>query len=462
MNSNNVDYSFTNPTWNLPSVDNSTMQPGTYDNSYAVNEPNLDPDMSTWNNTQYMPPNANRGAYPPTTNQESGEYFNQPGPPTQAYQQPEEYMMQPNFPQSYQQPDQQFMQPAPPPAPHYYQQPAPPLPAPQYYQQPAPPPPPPAPQHYQQPGPPPPPPQSHQQPGERFVQPGPPQSYQLPNISYQNNGNYNNGFDFNANANANDQYSMPKQSRPNGYSNEQNVNRGPNLPRIPQPVQKRSPNNDHNRPGFFTDYGSNRENHNSHSPNQSPISNRIDQKSKSRGSPTKDYSFDLMHSSVNRPNNFKIHEYLYGLSAPDPGSYVNAYKNQRRRLDDEKANHKSVITEYKSFVQNGGFGPAAFGKTPQQTYEEKLDTEKKRKSYSKQVQEINHKKIEEQKRIRNNGGSPQARAYAPPTLRRPRPQVLTSQFLFTPEVKEFERKLKREHDANCKCSLHAKPFQSLA
>jgi hypothetical protein len=53
------------------------------------------------------------------------------------------------------------------------------------------------------------------------------------------------------------------------------------------------------------------------------------------------------------------------------GSYVSAYKNHRRRLQDEKANPKSVITEYKNFVQNGGFGPA-FGNVDHQTYEEKV------------------------------------------------------------------------------------------
>jgi hypothetical protein len=47
------------------------------------------------------------------------------------------------------------------------------------------------------------------------------------------------------------------------------------------------------------------------------------------------------------------------------------YKNQRRRLQDEKVNHKSVITEYKNFLQSGGFGPA-FGNTAHQTYEEKV------------------------------------------------------------------------------------------
>jgi len=55
------------------------------------------------------------------------------------------------------------------------------------------------------------------------------------------------------------------------------------------------------------------------------------------------------------------------------GSYVNAYRNHRRRLQDEKVNHKSVMTEYKSFVQNGGFGPA-FGvdDVDYRTYQEKV------------------------------------------------------------------------------------------
>jgi hypothetical protein len=29
-------------------------------------------------------------------------------------------------------------------------------------------------------------------------------------------------------------------------------------------------------------------------------------------------------------------------------------------------------------------------------------------------------------------------------------------------VREFERRIKREHDANCKCSLHAQPHHSSA
>jgi hypothetical protein len=53
------------------------------------------------------------------------------------------------------------------------------------------------------------------------------------------------------------------------------------------------------------------------------------------------------------------------------GSYVNAYKNQRRRLEDEKVNRRSVLTNYKTFVQNGGFGPA-FGNVDQHIYEQKV------------------------------------------------------------------------------------------
>lgn len=53
------------------------------------------------------------------------------------------------------------------------------------------------------------------------------------------------------------------------------------------------------------------------------------------------------------------------------GSYVNAYKNQRRRLEDERVSRKSVMTDYKNFVQNGGFGPS-FGNTDFQTYEQKV------------------------------------------------------------------------------------------
>jgi hypothetical protein len=53
------------------------------------------------------------------------------------------------------------------------------------------------------------------------------------------------------------------------------------------------------------------------------------------------------------------------------GSYVSAFKNQQRRLQDEKAGRKSVMSEFKTFAQNGGFGPS-FGNTNHPTFEEKV------------------------------------------------------------------------------------------
>ena len=53
------------------------------------------------------------------------------------------------------------------------------------------------------------------------------------------------------------------------------------------------------------------------------------------------------------------------------GSYVSAYKNHQRRLQDEKLGRKSVMSEYKSFAQNGGFGPT-FGNTDYHAYVDKV------------------------------------------------------------------------------------------
>jgi hypothetical protein len=50
---------------------------------------------------------------------------------------------------------------------------------------------------------------------------------------------------------------------------------------------------------------------------------------------------------------------------------VNAFKNQQRRLQDEKVGRKSVMSEYKSFAQNGGFGPS-FGNAEYQSYGDKV------------------------------------------------------------------------------------------
>jgi len=71
------------------------------------------------------------------------------------------------------------------------------------------------------------------------------------------------------------------------------------------------------------------------------------------------------------PNNVNIHDYLYGLAAPDPGSYASGFKRQQRRLQEERVGRKTVGSEYRNFTQNGGFGPA-FGNISSHTYEEKV------------------------------------------------------------------------------------------
>lgn len=48
-----------------------------------------------------------------------------------------------------------------------------------------------------------------------------------------------------------------------------------------------------------------------------------------------------------------------------------AFKNHQRRLQEEKVSRKSVMSEYKSFAQNGGFGPA-FGNIDYHTYVDRV------------------------------------------------------------------------------------------
>ena len=125
--------------------------------------------------------------------------------------------------------------------------------------------------------------------------------------SYQqlNDDNY----DFTFNANSNDPYDMSITPR-------QNDNRGLNHP---QPTtQKRVQIIDHNRQTPSTDHLSGRDSHNSYQ-NYTPEIHQTQQKPKSRHDYIDDNKSDGTFPSVQRPNNFKIHEYLYGLSAPDPG-----------------------------------------------------------------------------------------------------------------------------------------------
>lgn len=54
------------------------------------------------------------------------------------------------------------------------------------------------------------------------------------------------------------------------------------------------------------------------------------------------------------------------------GSYANAFKQHQRRLQEEKQGRKSVVSEYKNFVQNSGFGAAFNGIDHQHSYEDKV------------------------------------------------------------------------------------------
>jgi hypothetical protein len=191
---------------------------------------------------------------------------------------------------------------------------------------------------------------TNQKPGERSMQTGPPLSQ-----SYQQSVD---DPDYTFNINSNDQYDMPPQPHNNGYANQQIDNRGLNHPQPhhnghstqqidnrglnhpqphhnghsnqqidnrglnhPQPVQKRVQIIDHNRQTPSTDYIPGRDSRNSYNNNYTPDLNQTQPKPKLRHDHMDDNKSDSTFPSVQRPNNFKIHEYLYGLSAPDPGLY---------------------------------------------------------------------------------------------------------------------------------------------
>ncbi|CAF3475905.1 unnamed protein product [Rotaria socialis] len=130
-----------------------------------------------------------------------------------------------------------------------------------------------------------------------------------------------------------------------------------------------------------------------------------------------DHSDETKHGHDN--NSVTIHDYLYGLSAPDPGSYASAYKQHQRRLQEEKLGRKSVVNEYRTFAKNYGFGPS-FGNSDSVTNEEKVDTEQRRKTYSKVVKETNHYKLEEQKRFQGANGQQRTRPAPVPKHQRAR------------------------------------------
>lgn len=116
-------------------------------------------------------------------------------------------------------------------------------------------------------------------------------------------------------------------------------------------------------------------------------------------------------------NNFNIHDYLYGLSAPDPGSYASGFKRQQRRLQEEKIGRKSVASEFRNFAQNGGFGPA-FGNAPSHTYGEIMENGQRKTNYAKNIREINQQKIEEQKRSQNTISQSKKQSTAKPKSQR--------------------------------------------
>lgn len=93
-----------------------------------------------------------------------------------------------------------------------------------------------------------------------------------------------------------------------------NANRRPQpLPR--PPAQKRVQIIDHNHHTPSSDYISERESQNSDSPD---ITQRQQQRARREHPPPENKS-ESNHGSAQRANNLKVHDYLYGLSAPDPG-----------------------------------------------------------------------------------------------------------------------------------------------
>jgi hypothetical protein len=132
---------------------------------------------------------------------------------------------------------------------------------------------------------------THPQPGGRLIKPGPPQQ----RINEH-------------------QYDTPIQSRQNGYPDDGRLN----YPPPSQPIQKRVQIIDHNHQTSSTDHMSGRESHDSFTPD---VNQNRQQKPKPRRNTIEENRSDLTHRPAQRTNNFKVHEYLYGLSAPDPGLY---------------------------------------------------------------------------------------------------------------------------------------------
>ncbi|CAF0780852.1 unnamed protein product [Rotaria sordida] len=343
MNTLEAEYSFLTPTWKLPSVTTSSIYPHTFSTSHLSDIPTSGPHWTLWNgttyNSRYIP------SYVPSTNIRRNyplsTNYSRVGPVIMSQQQ-----------------------------------------------------------------------QNYQSLGNLSMQSGP-SYYQQTNSLYGDYTNPEDGLNLTISVHPNNGYESYDKNSNYGQSKQQMFNRSLTYSKNSQ--KNRPPINqkrhvqiiDHNRQTPSTVINENISERNSRVSNaasythytHTPDPYKSQTKSKTPlSSQHHDQTDESKHSHDG--NNFKVHDYLYGLSVPDPGSYTNAYKYHQRRLQDEKLGRKSVVSEYRSFARNGGFGPA-FGNTNNQTYDDKIDTEHRRKTYSKVVHDTNQYKIEEQKRIQN-------------------------------------------------------------
>lgn len=387
MNSLEQEYSFLAPTWKLPPVATSSIYSRNYATPYIPTNAGLGPDWPTWTNTmynsRYISPYAHsaataRRAYPLSMNYPRSMATGIPGQPVGT-------------------------QPV-------------------------------------QPG-------SHQNPGDSLNQTVP-SYYQSSTDPYAHpSANSNDGLNLTISLHPNNEYDMNPQNFPpksnhvgnRGMTYATNNDQNHYQPPPPANQKRRVQIVDHNRQTPSTtvnDYAQSRNSRNSNATPSYSYQNRTPEPSQAQPKyrpppPTNQASATNIPpgSSVSshrrdpndenkHPNNPNIHDYLYGLAQPDPGSYVSAYKNHQRRLQEEKLGRKSVMSEYKSFQQNGGFGPT-FGNIDYHAYVDK-DSEKKRRSYSKAVREQNHYKIEEQKRYQHYSGQPKNHQAPMPKSRRAR------------------------------------------
>ena len=109
-----------------------------------------------------------------------------------------------------------------------------------------------------------------------------------------------------------------------------NGNRRPQPPPRP-PAQKRVQIVDHNRQTPSSEYISERESQNSYSPDTKQRAPQA-----RREHPPPDHKSESNHGSAQRTNNLNVHDYLYGLSAPDPGESQIALLNRMKRFTSRK------------------------------------------------------------------------------------------------------------------------------